>query len=104
MRDREVFVQVHLIIKHKNPSGEVEEKHLKSPPLILQDVDTHVYTAILKPSDNTSVPEPKHPSNKADASRAVLTPCQCLKPAPQYTTIKDYFQSKILMLASTSSK
>lgn len=45
--------KVHLIIKHKSPSGQIEEKHLKSPPLILQDTDTHVYTAVLQPSDNT---------------------------------------------------
>jgi calnexin len=45
--------KVHLIIKHKNPSGEIEEKHLKAAPMILQDADTHVYTAILNPAENT---------------------------------------------------
>ena len=30
----------------------IEEKHLKSPPLVLLDKKTHVYTAIIKP-DNT---------------------------------------------------
>lgn len=45
--------KVHLIIRHKAPNGEIEEKHLKSPPLVALDSDTHVYTAILKPSDNT---------------------------------------------------
>lgn len=49
----EFDLKVHFIIKHKSPSGEIEEKHLKNPPLILQDTDTHVYTAILQPSDNT---------------------------------------------------
>ena len=46
-------LQVHLIIKHKSPTGEIEEKHLKNPPMVVQDTDTHVYTAILQPSDNT---------------------------------------------------
>jgi calnexin len=45
-------LQVHFIIRHTNPKGGVEEKHLKLPPLVEQDKGTHVYTAILK-SDNT---------------------------------------------------
>jgi calnexin len=44
--------KVHLIIRHTSPDGEIEEKHLKSPPSVLQDSQTHVYTAILNP-DNT---------------------------------------------------
>ena len=40
-------------MNHKNPkSGEVHEKHLKSPPRVKSDKKTHVYTAALKP-DNT---------------------------------------------------
>jgi len=54
-------MQVHLIIKHKNPSGEIEEKHLKTPPMVVQDSDTHVYTAVLNPSDNTYPPPPPIP-------------------------------------------
>ena len=45
-------MQVHLILRHKSPKGVTEEKHLKSPPLVLLDKKTHVYTAIIKP-DNT---------------------------------------------------
>jgi Calreticulin family len=49
-----VLSQVHFILRHRNPDGEIEEKHLSSPPLVEQDKLTHVYTAILKP-DNTCV-------------------------------------------------
>lgn len=45
--------KVHLILRHKSPSGKIEEKHLKSPPLVNLDKKTHVYTAILSPTDNT---------------------------------------------------
>lgn len=45
--------QVHLILKHKSPkTGEIEEKHLKSPPMVESDKGTHVYTVVIKP-DNT---------------------------------------------------
>lgn len=44
--------KVHLIFRHKNPNGDIQEKHLRSPPLVEQDKMTHVYTAVLKP-DNT---------------------------------------------------
>ena len=45
--------KVHLIIRYKNQkTGEVEEKHLRSPPEVPPGLDTHVYTAILSP-DNT---------------------------------------------------
>ncbi|CAL8469469.1 g9010 [Coccomyxa elongata] len=45
--------KVHLILKHKSPkTGELEEKHLKSPPMVETDKKTHLYTVILKP-DNT---------------------------------------------------
>jgi len=41
-----------LIIRHKSPkTGEVEEKHLKFPPSVLTDSDTHVYTAVLHPNN-----------------------------------------------------
>lgn len=50
-----VVFQVHLILRHKSPkTGEIEEKHLQSPPMVETDKATHVYTAILKP-DNTWV-------------------------------------------------
>jgi calnexin len=45
--------KVHLIIKHQNPvSKEFEEKHLKTPPRIKNDRNTHLYTAVLR-KDNT---------------------------------------------------
>ena len=45
--------QVHLILRHKAPSGKIEEKHPKSPPLLNLDKKTHVYTAIISAKDNT---------------------------------------------------
>ncbi len=52
------MLQVHLIIRHKSPlTGEIEEKHLKFPPSVLTDSDTHVYTAILH-TNNTCVDAP----------------------------------------------
>lgn len=45
-------LQVHLIVRHKNPKGEIEEKHLKNPPSVPSDDRTHVYTAILRASNN----------------------------------------------------
>jgi len=45
--------KVHLIIRHKSPkTGEIEEKHLASPPSVIDDDLTHTYTAILYPSTN----------------------------------------------------
>jgi calnexin len=44
--------KVHLILRHKGPNGEIEEKHLSSPPSLPYGEGTHVYTAILSP-DNT---------------------------------------------------
>ncbi len=47
-----ISLQVHLIIRHKSPkTGEIEEKHLKSPPAVQSDDMTHVYTAILHPNN-----------------------------------------------------
>lgn len=44
---------MHLILNHKSPkTGEIEEKHLTSPPRVKTDKKTHVYTATIKP-DNT---------------------------------------------------
>lgn len=48
--------QVHLILRHKAPNGTIEEKHLKFPPSVELDKGTHVYTAILYPSNNSYVP------------------------------------------------
>lgn len=48
-------LKVHLILRHKSPlDGVIEEKHLKFPPAVLTDTDTHVYTAILH-ANNTCV-------------------------------------------------
>ena len=45
--------QVHLILRHKSPkTGKVEEKHLAQAPFIETDKKTHVYTAILRASNN----------------------------------------------------
>ena len=49
-------VQVHLILRHKAPNGTIEEKHLKFPPSVELDKGTHVYTAILYPSNNSCAP------------------------------------------------
>lgn len=47
-------IQVHLIMRHKSPkTGEIEEKHLESPPMVPLDELTHVYTAILYPANNS---------------------------------------------------
>ncbi|PRW59639.1 calnexin-like protein 1-like [Chlorella sorokiniana] len=46
--------KVHLILRHKSSkTGKVEEKHLKSPPFVETDTKTHVYTAILRASNNS---------------------------------------------------
>ena len=47
---------MHLIIRHKSPkTGEIEEKHLKFPPSVLTDSDTHVYTAVLHPNNTCAM-------------------------------------------------
>ena len=44
---------MHLILRHKSPkTGKIEEKHLSSPPFVESDTKTHVYTAILRASNN----------------------------------------------------
>ena len=44
---------MHLILRHKSPkTGKIEEKHLKTPPFVETDKKTHVYTAILRASNN----------------------------------------------------
>ena len=44
---------MHLILRHKSPkTGKIEEKHLKTPPFVETDTKTHVYTAILRASNN----------------------------------------------------
>ncbi|KAL4459051.1 hypothetical protein ABPG75_013916 [Micractinium tetrahymenae] len=46
--------KVHLILRHKSPkTGKIEEKHLKTPPFVETDGKTHVYTAILRASNNS---------------------------------------------------
>jgi calnexin len=45
---------VHLILRHKSPkTGKIEEKHLTGPPLVETDKKTHVYTAVLRASNNS---------------------------------------------------
>ncbi|KAI5810651.1 calnexin [Pyronema omphalodes] len=42
--------KVHFIFKHKNPkTGEYEEKHLKSPPMVKVTKQTSLYTLIINP-------------------------------------------------------
>ena len=50
--DVELQSQVHLILRHKKPNGDIEEKHLDAPPAVNLDKLTHVYTAIIE-TDNT---------------------------------------------------
>ena len=46
--------QVHLILRHKSPkTGKIEEKHLQAPPFVESDSKTHVYTAVLRASNNS---------------------------------------------------
>ncbi|XAR67806.1 hypothetical protein NMG60_11002721 [Bertholletia excelsa] len=48
--------KVHFILKHKNPkSGGYIEHHLKFPPSVPSDKQTHVYTAILKPDNELRI-------------------------------------------------
>ena len=45
---------MHLILRHKSSkTGKVEEKHLVAPPSVESDSKTHVYTAILRASNNS---------------------------------------------------
>ena len=44
--------KVHVIFKHKSPSGEIEEKHLKNPPRMPTDEKVHLYSLSVK-ADNT---------------------------------------------------
>jgi len=45
--------KVHLIIRHQNPiTKEFEEKHLKTPPTIKNNLDTHVYTVVIRKDDS----------------------------------------------------
>lgn len=49
-------IQVHFIIRHKNPkTGEYEEKHLKSPPSAKIDDITHLYTLIVRPDQTFEI-------------------------------------------------
>lgn len=48
--------KVHFIFKHKNPkTGEYEEKHMTSAPMITIDKLTHLYTLIVKPDNSFQV-------------------------------------------------
>lgn len=46
--------KVHLILRHESPKTKaIEEKHLKDTAMVVDDGHSHVYTAILFPSNNT---------------------------------------------------
>jgi calnexin len=46
--------KVHLIVRHENQKSKaVEEKHLSFPPAVVDDAVSHVYTAILYPSNSS---------------------------------------------------
>ncbi|KAJ2996557.1 hypothetical protein HDV02_006390 [Globomyces sp. JEL0801] len=48
--------KVHFIFRHKNPvSGVIEEKHLTSPPQIVSDKKTNLYTLIVKPDQTFEI-------------------------------------------------
>lgn len=69
-----ICLQVHLILRHKKPNGDIEEKHLDAPPAVNLDKLTHVYTAIIDTDNRYS-----HLSNILSA--AVMQPVQ---PSIQY--------------------
>lgn len=46
--------RVHFIFRHKNPvTGEIEEKHLKAPPVPKVTKTTSLYTLIVRPENQT---------------------------------------------------
>lgn len=48
--------KVHFIFRHKNPkTGEYEEKHLKTAPLIKNVKTTALYTLIVRPDQTFSI-------------------------------------------------
>ncbi|XP_074560536.1 calnexin homolog [Curcuma longa] len=48
--------KVHFILQHKNPkTGNFVEHHLKYPPSVPFDKNSHVYTAILKPDNELKI-------------------------------------------------
>lgn len=48
--------KVHFIFRHKNPkTGEYEEHHLKSPPSVPLDKNTHLYTAVIYPDNKFEI-------------------------------------------------
>ncbi|KAG6485590.1 hypothetical protein ZIOFF_054153 [Zingiber officinale] len=48
--------KVHFILQHKNPkTGKFVEHHLKYPPSVPFDKNSHVYTAILKPDNELKI-------------------------------------------------
>lgn len=61
------LLQVHLILRHKKPNGDIEEKHLDAPPAVNLDKLTHVYTAIIDTDNRYS-----HFSNSAFAAAMQL--------------------------------
>ncbi len=77
--------KVHFIIKWKNPvTGDVEEKHLTSPPRTVNDKLSHLYTLVLTPDSRYKVrrgclgaAEEQQPSA---AARSAL--CSLLPPLP----------------------
>lgn len=46
--------KVHFIFRHRNPlTGEIEEKHLKNPPVPKLSKTTALYTLIVRPKDQS---------------------------------------------------
>jgi hypothetical protein len=113
---------VHLILRHKSPkTGKIEEKHLQSPPYVGSDAKTHVYTAILRASNNSyavlidgeekkagslfadfepsinppeTIPDPedKKPEDWVDEARWVLRPAQHVcVPAGQCALVDEHW-------------
>ena len=73
---------MHLILRHKSPlDGEIEEKHLKFPPAVLTDTDTHVYTAILH-TNNTCAPPPALLQPRGLCPQGPASFAECRSPVP----------------------
>jgi calnexin len=48
--------KVHFIFRHQNPkTKEIEEKHLVSPPQIISDKKTNLYTLIVRPDQSFEI-------------------------------------------------
>jgi calnexin len=48
--------KVHFIFRHKNPkTGEIEEKHLSSPPAAVTEKKTTLYTLVVRPDQTFDI-------------------------------------------------